>query len=108
MLFDEYQEKVAEFASGDLPRDVALTVWALGLCGEAGQVADHIKKHVGHGHPLNREYVKKELGDLLWYISALADWLDMSIESIAIQNIDELEEQYPDGFSPEVSLSRVR
>ncbi|MEO1208938.1 MAG: nucleoside triphosphate pyrophosphohydrolase family protein [Cyanobacteria bacterium J06638_20] len=107
MLFDEYQEKAAEFASDDLPREVALTVWALGLCGEAGEVADHIKKHVGHGHPLNRDYIKKELGDVLWYISALSDWLDMSIEGIAIQNIDKLKARYPEGFSQEASLNRV-
>jgi NTP pyrophosphatase (non-canonical NTP hydrolase) len=42
---------------------------SLGLIGELGELADHIKKHVGHRHELDREVCLKELGDIYWYVA---------------------------------------
>lgn len=47
-------------------------VWALGLVGEAGEVADLVKKFIGHDHPLDRSKMVKELGDVCWYVTALS------------------------------------
>lgn len=102
-----YQEKAAEFANEDLRQKEALTVWALGMCGESGEVADLIKKWLGHGHPLETEKIKKELGDVLWYVSQMANYLDTSLEEIASMNIAKLEARYGNKFSTEASLNRT-
>ena len=86
MTFDEYQE----FARSTkiYPEDVKVVYPTLGLCGEAGEVAEKIKKHMRDGRSLVG--VGLELGDVLWYISALADDLDTTLEEIAQANIDKL------------------
>ena len=66
----------------------------LGLAGEAGEVANIVKKiQRDHGGVLNDEIrakLKDELGDVLWYISACADELDMTLEEIAEFNVQKL------------------
>ncbi|HQR07023.1 MAG TPA: nucleoside triphosphate pyrophosphohydrolase family protein [Gemmatales bacterium] len=84
----------------------ALAWNALGLTGEAGEVADEIKKVIGHGHELNKDKLKKELGDVLWYIAALCNDLGLAMGDVAQANIDKLKERYPDGFSQEKSKNR--
>jgi len=86
--------------------DMTLPMAALGIAGEAGEVADHIKKHIGHGHPLDRQAVAKELGDVLWYVAAMADLLGTPLEQIAQMNLDKLRARYPEGFSYEASINR--
>ena len=86
MTFDEYQE----FARSTViyPEDVKVVYPTLGLCGEAGEVAEKIKKHMRDGRSLVG--VGLELGDVLWYISALADDLGTTLEEIAQANVDKL------------------
>ena len=66
----------------------------LGLCGESGEVADKIKKVMRDDDGIYsqeiRENILKELGDVLWYINALALDLDSSLEEVARLNIDKL------------------
>lgn len=78
----------------------------LGLAGEAGEVADEIKKHLHHGHPLNREKLIKECGDVFWYLALAATVLGTTVEEIMQINIDKLKARYPEGFDPEKSLHR--
>lgn len=106
MNLDEYQNQAKQFANHDLPEETAIAVWALGLCGEAGEAADHIKKWLGHGHDLDLEKIEKELGDVLWYVAMLAASLDLSLEDIADENIHKLSNRYGDGFSIEKSKNR--
>jgi NTP pyrophosphatase (non-canonical NTP hydrolase) len=121
VLLDFYQQEAVRTASrGTVPGvDVAdgrvsiakssfdLLVWSLGLAGEAGEFADMMKKHVGHGHPLNRDKAKKELGDVLWYLATLADGLGLRLSDVADSNIEKLRARYPDGFSSERSINRA-
>ena len=86
MTFDEYQEVARSTAM--YPEDVKVVYPTLGLCGEAGEVAEKIKKHMRDGRSLVG--VGLELGDVLWYISALADDLGITLEEIAQANIDKL------------------
>lgn len=81
--------------------------YALGLAGEAGEVCDLLKKHWGHLHPLDREKLKKELGDVLWYVAAIAAQHDMLLEDVALANVEKLTKRYPAGFSPEASIARA-
>jgi NTP pyrophosphatase (non-canonical NTP hydrolase) len=57
-----------------------ISAYALGLAGEAGEVVDLLKKSWGHGHPLDVEKLKKELGDTLWYVTALGMQFEIPIE----------------------------
>ncbi len=62
---------------------------ALGLCGEAGEVAEKIKKFLRDG-TLNDKEVAKELGDVLWYIANLAEDLGYDLAEIADMNLEKL------------------
>ena len=86
MTFDEYQEFARSTAI--YPEEYKVIYPALGLCGEAGRVAEKIKKNIRDGKSLDR--VGLELGDVLWYISALADDLGVTLEEIAQANVDKL------------------
>lgn len=80
---------------------------ALGLCGEAGEFADHVKKVIAQGHSLDKEYLCKEVGDILWYCAFAASALGVGLSEIATQNIDKLARRYPDGFEADKSINRV-
>ena len=80
---------------------------ALGLTGEAGEVADMIKKHIFHGHDLPPEDLVKELGDVCWYLALICHACGISIEHIMEKNIEKLRKRYPDGFSTEKSINRA-
>lgn len=80
---------------------------ALGLTGEAGEVADLIKKHIFHGHDLDIDSLVKEIGDVCWYIALLCTAIGESMEWVMAKNIEKLKERYPEGFSSEASINRV-
>jgi len=104
--FDEYQKQARRTQNPDVQGIRALNNAALGLTGEAGEFADHIKKHLFHGHQLDREYIIKELGDMLWYIGLAADAVQASMEHIAQTNTAKLRHRYPEGFSMQRSRDR--
>ena len=83
-----------------------LVCGALGLCGESGEVADYLKKYIFHGHPLDLEVVKEELGDVLWYVALCCNAINVSMEDVMQLNIDKLKKRYPDGFSESASINR--
>lgn len=99
---DQYQQ----LAARTIGSDQSLAVWGLGVAGEAGEVAELIKKVVGHGHPLDRNTLVTEIGDVLWYVSAIATTLGVSLSDVAAANIRKLQQRYPDGFSTERSINR--
>jgi len=83
-----------------------LAVLGLGIAGEAGEIADVIKKVVGHGHPKERKKMCDELGDLMWYIAMIAAEYQLSLYDIAGRNVEKLQKRYPSGFSTERSINR--
>lgn len=84
-----------------------MIVWnAIGLAGEAGEVAEHVKKGVFHDHGIDSDKLIKELGDCLWYIAALCTKLDVTMDEVMQRNIDKLRERYPNGWSVEDSINR--
>ena len=107
MNFTDYQALAARTLGRDRTHEQQLANAALGLAGEAGEVADHIKKHLFHTFPLDQSEVVKELGDCLWYVAAMCTTLGLSMDDVAATNIDKLRRRYPDGFSGEASRNRV-
>lgn len=84
-----------------------MMVWnAIGLAGEAGEVADHIKKGVFHQHGIDRDKLVKELGDVLWYVAALCTTLGVSLSDVMEQNITKLLKRYPNGYNSDDSINR--
>lgn len=107
MNMHEYQHAALRTASMQLSNELKLATFGLGIAGEAGEVADMVKKRLGHGHALDREKFIKELGDVLWYIATLADQVGATLETVAQANIEKLAKRYPDGFSTERSVNRA-
>lgn len=80
----------------------------MGLNGEAGEAIDILKKHLYHGHDLDKEHLAKELGDVAWYLAVSADAIGYDLETILQMNVDKLRARYPEGFDPKRSKYRVK
>ena len=78
----------------------------IGLCGEAGEAIDIVKKHLAQGHELDRQALIKELGDVAWYLAETAYALDVPLEEVLAANIDKLRARYPQGFETQRSVTR--
>jgi NTP pyrophosphatase (non-canonical NTP hydrolase) len=103
---NDYQRFAGVTANKKLDGKLNLAVLGLGIAGEAGEVADIIKKHVGHDHDLDLDKTIKEIGDVLWYAAVLSNALGVSLQTVAQRNIDKLRERYPEGFSVAASKNR--
>ena len=107
LTLNDYAE-LAQRTSGTKEKafeDRIVTV-ALGLTGEAGEVADLVKKMTAHGHEWDKDKLADELGDVLWYLAEAASALEMSLNEIARLNVEKLIKRYPDGFSADASIHR--
>lgn len=111
LLANDYQQQAArtliDAPDNEYTNEEIMLVWnALGLAGEAGEVADTIKKAVFHQHGLDRDHLIKELGDVLWYVAALCTKLDIPMSLVMERNIAKLRARYPDGWDTERSINR--
>ena len=106
MTINEYQKLAMTTLNPDLSKKDVLINGVMGLCGEAGEAIDIVKKHLAQGHPLDREKLVKELGDIAWYLAETATALDVSLESVLEGNIEKLRRRYPEGFTSECSIHR--
>lgn len=106
MTINEYQKLAMTTLNPELSRKDVLLNGVMGLCGESGEVIDIVKKHLHQGHQLDREALKKELGDIAWYLAETAWVLDLSLEEILQGNINKLKARYPEGFDSEKSINR--
>lgn len=92
----------------EITDDQIMMTWcAIGLGGEAGEVLELIKKGIFHQHGLDHTKLKKELGDVLWYVAALCTRAGLDMSEVMEANIDKLMERYPEGYSAEASQKRV-
>ena len=86
--------------SGDgLPVHRLLTA-ALGICAEGGEFTEVVKKIVFQGKPVNEEnlfHLKRELGDIMWYIAQACMGLNVSLDEIIEMNVEKLSARYPEG-----------
>ena len=105
MTGNEYQ-KAALRTAGNMASENLLTNGVLGLCGESGEAADMVKKHLFQGHPLDTEKLAKELGDVAWYLAVTAYSIGYGLDDILQMNVEKLWKRYPEGFEEERSLHR--
>lgn len=106
MGISEYQDKAMRTKNQFTSIEGQILNASLGLAGEVGECVDHIKKGIFHGHDLDKDYIKKELGDIAWYIALMSDALGLSMEDVYKENIMKLEKRYPNGFDKGHSLNR--
>lgn len=104
LTFDQYQKQAITTKIYD--PSIAIPYCVLGITGEAGEVAEKVKKILRDDFDFykqgiipdhKKEELGKEIGDVLWYLAALCDELDISISDIAQQNIDKLAKRKEEG-----------
>lgn len=98
MNLNEYQELALRTVNKDLDKRDLLINASMGICGEAGETIDIVKKHLGHKHELDREHIKEELGDIMWYIAEMCYVLEINLDDVCENNIAKLKKRYPEGF----------
>ena len=96
MEFNEYQKAANRTLYCN---EQVLTNCALGLAGESGQLIDLIQDYTFKGKDLDKEKMIDELGDVLWYLSQIAQWADVDFDDVAKANIETLNKRYPNGFT---------
>ena len=100
MNFNDYQQR-AITTSTMTDNTAAPAYYTLGLVGEAGEIAEKVKKilrnHDGDFSKLDTADITRELGDVLWYIALLADNFDIRLEDIAAVNLAKLADRQTRG-----------
>jgi NTP pyrophosphatase (non-canonical NTP hydrolase) len=104
---EAYPQVVQTCFSRELYRLHDVLIWGLGLAGEAGEVADLLKKTHGHGKPYDADKMLKELGDVLWYLANLADAHGFTLSQVAQTNVDKLRARHPNGFTVESAAAKA-
>ncbi len=88
---NKYQEQTRLTAK--YPKEKGLDYCTLGLVGEAGEIANKVKKVIRDNRPVDDAFkadMKAEIGDVLWYVARLADELGISLQEVADYNMEKL------------------
>ena len=105
MTANLYQVMASRTINKEL-NDSELTLHALhGMVGEIGEISSIYQK-VYQGHDLDNNHIKKEVGDLLWFVAEFCTCHDWTLDDVMELNIDKLMKRYPEGFTAENSLHR--
>ncbi len=107
--FPEFADRLNDLKIQGFPTERLLTA-AVGMSAEAGEFTEIVKKIVFQGKPVNEEnlfHLKRELGDIMWYVSQACLGLDISLEEVIQMNFEKLSARYPEGaFSIDRSENR--
>jgi NTP pyrophosphatase (non-canonical NTP hydrolase) len=94
MTLNEYQKLAAQFA---FYKHDDLSYCALGITGEGGEVADHVKKMIRDDQNIltndRKDHLLKELGDVMWYVARMAGKLGYTLDDVAVANINKLHDR---------------
>ena len=97
--FMAFQERLTALAEQGVNIERLLT-GAVGLSAEAGELMEIVKKLIFQGKPVNEEtifHMKREMGDVMWYVMQVLMALDTDIEEIVQMNVEKLQKRYPGG-----------
>lgn len=106
MGFDSFQDSMRRTAK-ELPRKDALVHGALLISGEAGELADAIKKHIVYNQELDEDNVIEELGDVLWGVAYMADIIGVNLNDVAGRCVNKLARRYPERYSDKLAATRL-
>lgn len=105
MTPNEYQKAASRTIRKDLPNHLCMYHALHGMVGEVGELHAIYQKEY-QGHQIDVTHLKKELGDLMWFIAEYCTAMGWDLEEILQMNIDKLKERYPEGFESERSIHR--
>ena len=91
--------RLQELQGQGFPAERLLTA-SVGMCAEAGEFTETVKKIVFQGKPVNEDnlfHLKRELGDIMWYVAQACMGLDISLDEVLAMNVEKLSARYPDG-----------
>lgn len=106
MTLNEYQDLAQRTSRKDLTPKEHLINGLLGLAGECGECCDLVKKHNYQDGRYIHDDMVCELGDVMWYVAETARAMGVTLEEVALHNLDKLRRRYPDGFDADKSLHR--
>lgn len=99
MNFDEYQTAaIRTLKKVQGAEDGQLSILGLGLAEETGEAISLLHKYLARNKPLDLTKLEAELGDVLWYVTAIAELCGLSMDHVAKRNVEKLLQRYPDGF----------
>jgi NTP pyrophosphatase (non-canonical NTP hydrolase) len=96
---DVFFERLAYLKEKNFPTERLLTA-AVGMSAEAGEFTEVVKKIVFQGKEPTEEnlfHLKRELGDIMWYVMQACMGLNVSLEEIVEMNVEKLSARYPEG-----------
>ena len=106
---EAFTVRLRELYGEGLPVERLLTA-AVGMSAESGEFTEVVKKIIFQGKPVNDEnlfHLKRELGDIMWYVAQACMALDTDFNEIVEMNVDKLKSRYPGGeFDPHYSENR--
>ena len=91
--------RLEELEGEEFPAERLLTA-SVGMCAEAGEFTEIIKKIVFQGKPVNEDnlfHLKRELGDIMWYVAQACIGLNISLDEVLAMNVEKLSARYPEG-----------
>jgi NTP pyrophosphatase (non-canonical NTP hydrolase) len=95
----DFAQRIAILQDQDFPTERLLTA-AVGMSAESGEFTEVIKKIIFQGKPVNEEnlfHLKRELGDIMWYVMQACMGLDITLDEVIEMNVDKLVKRYPGG-----------
>ena len=96
---ESFSVRLRDLYSEGLPVERLLTA-AVGMSAESGEFTEVVKKMIFQGKPVNEEnlfHLKRELGDVMWYVAQACMALDTSFDEIVEMNVEKLKTRYPGG-----------
>lgn len=106
LTLNEYQREAARTMNKSLTEHQTEMHAVFGMCSEVGEIQGIYQK-IYQGHKAEEEHLKKELGDLLWFIAEYATANGWTLCEVAKENINKLRARYPEGFDKDKSLHRA-
>lgn len=103
---DRLEDIIDSLSRYDIPDIGGILNACLGLSGEVGEFNDMIKKWIFHEKEIDIEHLKKECGDILWYIAMLCHSFNWNMDEIMQMNIEKLKARYPEGFDVDKANNR--
>lgn len=107
---ESFTKSCTRTESGNVPlgnkRDSRLLHAAMGICTEAGEFMDPLKKYLFYGKEYDIVNLREELGDLLWYIGIACDALDTTVELEMARVIGKLQVRYPEKYEDYLATNR--